>query len=126
MGSEPRQRPPVWVGHVSIHTRDLDATEGFFKDVGLRPLFRGDDVAVLEFRGGTHVVVMRDDSAEPGKAEFDLMVEDIQAAHAEYKSKGFEVSELTEGTIHTSFSVTEPGGNRIVVNSSHVPDHDAV
>ena len=79
------QRPPIWVGHVDIRTAQLDATEAFFKTVGLRPCFRGDEVAVLEFRGGTHVVVIKDDSAEPTDATFDLMVEDLDKTYAEFK-----------------------------------------
>lgn len=120
------QRPPVWVGHVDIRTPDLDATEAFFKDVGLRGIFRGDDVAVLEFRGGTHIVVISDPDAQPGDASFDLMVEDLAATHAEYQAGGFAVTDIEKGNIHDSFHVTEPGGNRLVVNSSHVPDHDRV
>lgn len=120
------QRPPVWVGHVDIRTADLDATEAFFKEVGLRSMFRGDEVAVLEFRGGTHVVVIQDPDAQPAEASFDLMVEDLTAAHMHYASAGLEVTDIEEGTIHNSFQVTEPGGNRLVVNSSHVPDHGLV
>ena len=120
------RRPPVWVGHVDLRTPDLDATESFFKDVGLRPIFRGDEVAVLEFRGGTHLVVIADADAAPTDADFDLMVEDVDAAWETYKTKGWDVTEMSRGKIHDSFHVTEPGGNRLVVNSTHVPDHDAV
>lgn len=120
------QRPPVWVGHVDLRSANLDDTEGFFKQVGLRPVFRGDDVAVLEFRGGTHIVVIRDPESEPCEASFDLMVEDVDSAYAEYQALGFEVSEMSEGRIHNSFYVTEPGGNRILVNSTHVEDHALV
>ena len=120
------QRPPIWVGHVDIRTTQLDETEQFFKAVGLRPCFRGDEVAVLEFRGGTHIVVIKDEAAEPRDATFDLMVEDLDKTYAEFKSLNLEVSEISKGTIHDSFYVTEPGGNRIVVNSSHVGDHSLV
>ena len=120
------QRPPIWVGHVDIRTTKLDETEEFFKTVGLRSCFRGDEVAVLEFRGGTHVVVIKDDSAEPTDATFDLMVEDLDNTYAEFKSLNLDVTDISRGTIHDSFYVTEPGGNRIVVNSSHVDDHSLV
>ncbi len=120
------QRPPVWVGHVDIRTTKLDETEEFFKTVGLRSVFRGDEVAVLEFRGGTHIVVIKDDTAEPTDATFDLMVEDLDKTYAEFKSLDLDVSEVSEGAIHNSFYVTEPGGNRMVVNSTHVDDHSLV
>jgi catechol-2,3-dioxygenase len=120
------QRPPIWVGHVDIRTTKLDETEEFFKAVGLRPCFRGDEVAVLEFRGGTHVVVIKDEAAEPADAAFDLMVEDLDDTYAQFKSLNLEVSEVSKGNIHNSFYVTEPGGNRILVNSTHVADHNLV
>lgn len=120
------QRPPIWVGHVDIRTAKLDETEEFFKTVGLRPCFRGDEVAVLEFRGGTHVIVIKDEAAEPADAAFDLMVEDLDDTYAQFKSLNLEVSEVSKGRIHNSFYVTEPGGNRILVNSTHVDDHSLV
>ena len=120
------QRPPVWIGHVTMRTRVLDDTESFMKQIGMRTIFRGDEVAVLELRGGTHVVLIDDAEAEPGKADFDLMVEDIDATYAEYQTHGFPVTEMHEGRIHKSFTVTEPGGHRIVVNSTHVRDHATV
>lgn len=121
-----KQRPPVWVGHVTLRTPDLDASEAFMKDLGLRPMFRSDEVAVLELRGGTHLVLLPDASAAPEDAYFDLMVEDVDAARASFEARGIEVTAMERGEIHDSFRVTEPGGNRIVVNSTHVPDHDAV
>jgi catechol 2,3-dioxygenase-like lactoylglutathione lyase family enzyme len=118
-------RPPVWIGHVTLKTRTLDESETFMKQIGMRGIFRGDQVAVLELRGGTHLVLMADESAEGG-AGFDLMVEDIDSTYAQFKAAGFVVSGMREGSIHNSFTVTEPGGNDIVVNSTHVPDHAAV
>ena len=118
-------RPPVWVGHVTLHTTDLDASEAFLETIGMRKIFRGDTVAVLELRGGTHVVVLPDGEV-PERAGFDLMVEDLDATWADYEARGFAVSAIERGDIHDSFHVTEPGGNRIVVNSTHVPDHELV
>ncbi len=118
-------RPPVWVGHVTLHSRDLDGTEDFLVEIGMRKIFKGDGVAVLELRGGTHVVVLPDGEV-PETAAFDLMVEDLDAAWKEYSAAGLSVTEIERGRIHDSFHVSEPGGNKIVVNSTHVPDHDLV
>jgi len=120
------ERPPVWIGHVSINTRDLDASEVFMKSIGLRPIFRNDSVAVMELRGGTHIVLAADPDAEPAEAPFDFMVEDIDATQAEVSKLDSEVTVVERGEIHDWFYATEPGGNRIKFNSSHVPDHDAV
>ena len=115
------QRPPVWVGHISMSTNALaESTDAMLK-IGMRPIAQGESVTILELRGGTHLV-LRGDGAEPGDAEFDLMVDDVDATHADYSAKGLNVSEITRGRIHDSFTFTEPGGNRITVNSTHASD----
>jgi catechol 2,3-dioxygenase-like lactoylglutathione lyase family enzyme len=121
-----KERPPIWIGHVTLETDDLDASETFMKQVGLRAIFRGDDVAVLELRGGTHIVLLPGDGNAGRDAAFDFMVEDVDRAHADMTAQGFPTTDIERGDIHDSFFVIEPGGNRIKVNSSHVPDHDAV
>ena len=84
------QRPPVAVGHVRLPTTDVVGTARWLVSVGLRPIFEDTELAVLEFRGGTHVVVRK--SAEAPKAgaaaPFDLMVDDIEAARASGKGPG--------------------------------------
>lgn len=40
--------------------------------------------------------------------------------------KGLTLSPISRGDIHDSFTVTEPGGNQIRVNSTHVKDHSIV
>ena len=42
--------------------------------IGLRPIFRSEEVSVLELRGGTHLVLLPDDAASPVDADFDFMV----------------------------------------------------
>ena len=113
-------RPPVWVGHVSMSTSDLAGSQTFMERLGMRPMFRNESVAIFELRGGTHLVLVADASTHPGDAPFDLMVEDLDATHAEYAERGLAPSPIERGRIHASFTVTEPGGARITVNSTHV------
>ncbi len=113
-------RPPVWVGHISMKTAKLGESEAFMQEVGMRPMFRNDSVAVLELRGGTHLVLQADAGSQPGDAAFDLMVEDVEATHADFAARGLAPSSIERGRIHASFTVTEPGGGRITVNSTHV------
>ena len=115
-------RPPVWVGHVTMDTDRLDESEAFMRQIGMRPMFRGDDVAVMELRGGTHLVLLRSRDVRPGDAAFDLMVEDINAVYEDFTSRGLEPSPIEQGRIHASFTVTEPAGHRITFNSTHVSD----
>ena len=60
--------------------------------------------------------------ARPGVADFDLMVEDIEATHARLSSLGIEPSEIEPGAIHRSFTVRDPSGQVIKFNSSHNSD----
>ncbi len=115
-------RPPVWVGHVSMATSTLAESQTFMERLGMRPMFRNESVAIFELRGGTHLVLVADEDARAGDAPFDLMVEDVEATHAEYAERGLSPSPIERGRIHASFTVTEPGGGRITVNSTHVSD----
>jgi hypothetical protein len=84
------QRPPVAVGHVRLPATDVAVAAQWLESVGLRPIFASADLAVLELRGGTHVVVRKADlPLEAGApAPFDLMVDDIEAARRDYGAKG--------------------------------------
>ena len=115
-------RPPVWIGHVRMNSRSVEETTAFMLNIGMRSIVQNDRISVLELRGGTHLVIAGAEDGEPGDAEFDLMVEDVDATYAEYTAKGLTVSEIQRGRIHDSFILTEPGGNRITVNSTHVSD----
>jgi hypothetical protein len=115
------QRPPVAVGHVRLPTTDVAGAARWLVSVGLRPIFEDAELAVLEFRGGTHVVVRK--AAEVPKAgsaaPFDLMVDDIEAARRDYMTKGLGPSDISKGRIHDSFHVAGPDGYDFTVNSSH-------
>lgn len=120
------KRPDFWVGHVSLGTTDLEGSKKFLDDLGLRHEFDDDERVIKELRGGTHIIMSRKDKLDKEDAYFDLMVEDVDAAFEKLRSLGYEVTDIQRGKIHDTFTVTEPGGNRIRVNSSHVRDHSIV
>ena len=115
------QRPPVAVGHVRLPATDVAAAERWLQSVGLRPIFADDGLAVLEFRGGTHVVVRKIEQPPTvgSAAPFDLMVDDIEGARRDYAAKGLGPSEISRGRIHDSFHLTGPDGYDFTVTSSH-------
>jgi len=117
-------RPPVAIGHVRIEVEDVTVATDAFARLGLRRIFDGDNFAVMELRGGTHLVVRR--AAGPvaagTPAPFDLMVDDIDAAKEGYKAAGFKASRTKRGSIHDSFEVDFPSGYRLTINSSHAGD----
>ncbi len=90
--------------------------------IGMRPIAKGDDFAVLELRGGTHLVLIAKDILSPGRAPFDLMVDNLEATHQRFSDLGLAPSPIEEGEIHRSFEIEEPAGNIITINSSHVSE----
>lgn len=116
------ERPPVWVGHVTLTTPDIRATHRFMEQLGMRPIASGDGFAVLELRGGTHLLLLPGSGPASGDAYFDLMVEDLDATHARLRALGLAPSEIEPGRIHRSFHVRAPSGHSITFNSNHVSD----
>ena len=114
-------RPPVAIGHVRLGVTAVGAAARWLERVGLRPIVTRDELAVLELRGGTHVVVRpADRPPTPGAAApFDLMVDDIDAAHRDYADKGLSPTPIRRGRIHDSFELAGPDGWAFTVNSSH-------
>lgn len=117
-------RPPVWVGHIVLNVADVAASKSFFIKLGMRDAEPEASVGILELRGGTHLVLLPTEHpvAEDAQASFDLMVEDIEATHADYLELGIDPSPMISSKIHTSFEIREPGGHLITVNSTHVSD----
>ena len=115
-------RPPVWIGHVAMYSPAVAETSEFMQLIGMRLVFSKDDFAVLEMRGGTHLVVTADAESELITGSFDLMVEDLDASHHRYVELGLAPGEIERGQIHDSFELREPGGATIVFNSTHVGD----
>lgn len=79
------------------------------------------DFAVLELRGGTHLVVRQAERPpEPRTgAPFDLMFDDIEVTHRTFEEKGLSPSSIRRGRIHDSFEVIGPDGWVFTINSSH-------
>ena len=48
----------------------------------MRAVEHSSNVAVLELRGGTDLVLVPSDEVAAGEAPFDLMVDDLDATHA--------------------------------------------
>lgn len=124
MSSSSEERPPVWVGHLVLQAQDIERSNAYWVAAGMRPIQLGESFSVLELRGGTHLVLtLAEDPVPPGTpAPFDLMVEDLAATHARYAELDLRPSDITKGTIHDSFTLTDPCGYVVTVNSTHVSD----
>jgi catechol 2,3-dioxygenase-like lactoylglutathione lyase family enzyme len=108
------------VGHIATRATDLTAAHGFYEAIGMRTVHRGDDVVIMELRGGTHLVVQPDAAGTGTPVDFDLMVDDLARTHAAWGDAGITVSPIETGTIHDTFTVHDPDGNTITVFSTHV------
>lgn len=114
-------RPPVWVGHVVMETDRLEETEQFMRKIGMRSIMQKPEVAVLELRGGTHLVLIAKPGVVAGAAPFDLMVEDLRATHEYFVSLGLAPTPIERASPeHERFTVREPAGHIIVFFSNHV------
>ena len=89
--------------------------------LGLRSVFEKDTFAVLELRGGTHLILNKSrKKIKAGEvAPVDLMVDDVNAMRDYCKSKKLKPSKITTGSVHSSFYVPGPDGWSIKITSSH-------
>ena len=88
--AKPVSRPPVWVGHVAMHSPRVAETSKFMQRIGMRLVFEGDNFSVLELRGGTHLVVTAEAGSDLIRGSFDLMVDDLDATHAHFIGLGLD------------------------------------
>lgn len=115
-------RPPVWIGHVAMHSPRVDESTKFMQLIGMRLIASSDEFAVLEMRGGTHLVLTSDAQSSLIRGRFDLMVDDLDATYERFVELGLEPGEIERGQIHDCFEQREPGGATLLFNSSHVGD----
>ncbi len=115
------KRPPVAVGHVRLPVKNVLTTSAFLQELGLRPVFEKDTFAVLELRGGTHLILEKSCSrTKPGtQAPVDFMVDDVTKARSKYAKMGMKPTRIKSGTIHSSFFILGPDGWSFKITSSH-------
>jgi catechol 2,3-dioxygenase-like lactoylglutathione lyase family enzyme len=110
----------VWIGHAVLTVSDLNQSADFWQALGTREVERNASVAVLELRGGTHLLLLPGKPDRDAEAPFDLMVDDLEAIHAEWTARGLDPSPIERRSFHAAFSVRDPNGYRVTINSSHV------
>lgn len=124
MAKSADKRPPVAVGHVHLPVKNVTTTCAFLEELGLRPVFEREAFAVLELRGGTHIIVEKSRKRiKPGdQAPVDFMVDDVKKARAKYAKMGLKPTRIKTGRIHSSFFVPGPDGWSYKITSSHATD----
>ena len=109
-------RPRFGIGHISITARDVGALADFYDRIGMRLVVNMGRMAIVELRGGTHIVIQSGDS---GGATLDLIVDDIDETREILAAAGVEPGSITRGNPHDRFMALDPEGNTLVVASNH-------
>jgi len=135
--------PAAALGHFIMKVDDIDRSYQFYAKLGLRPFGIFPDLAVIELRGGTHILLFsqHDDlpfsltSSHLGqRAAFfnerlDLMIDgksrsDLELYRATLLEKGFSVDAIAQDKFfgHHYFQLANPDGNGITIYTSHSGD----
>jgi catechol 2,3-dioxygenase-like lactoylglutathione lyase family enzyme len=128
------------VAHLVFKVADLKRSCQFYSNLGIPPFAVDEESAIIELRGGTHLILLEvDQPAGEGIAEsltgqfherfseqFDLMIKgkdlnDLKEYRSELISRGIAAGEIPDETFygHHLFSIKDPDGNGITVYTSH-------
>jgi catechol-2,3-dioxygenase len=132
--------PELAVAHLVFKVADLKSSCQFYSNLGIPPFAIDEKVAIIELRGGTHLVLLEvDQLAGEGIAEsstgqfherfaeqFDLMIKgkglkELEQYRLELIGRGIAAGEIPDETFygHHLFCVKDPDGNGITIYTSH-------
>lgn len=121
--TQSRERPLVSVGHVVLRVSDVTRAAEFYKSLGMRAVVEREQMAILELRGGTHLLLFKAKSKPRHGAvrSFDFMVDNADAFHDDLLSRGLATSPVREDRLsgHRMFELTDPDGHVLTVLSDH-------
>jgi catechol 2,3-dioxygenase-like lactoylglutathione lyase family enzyme len=132
--------PELAVAHLVFKVADLHRSCQFYSNLGIPPFAIDDNVAIIELRGGTHLLLLEvgqlagDDIAESltgqfhkrFSEQFDLMIKgkglnELRTYRLELISQGIAAGEIPDETFfgHHLFCIKDPDGNGITIYTSH-------
>ena len=132
--------PELAVAHLVFKVADLKSSCEFYANLGIPPFAVEEGVAIIELRGGTHLLLLEvDQLAGEGVAEsltgqfherfseqFDLMIKgkglnELKKYRWELISRGIAAGEIPDETFfgHHLFCIKDPDGNGITIYTSH-------
>ena len=130
-------------GHFVMKVDDIDISYQFYTKLGLHPFGIFPDLAIIELRGGTHILLFSKNdglasslsSSHLGQrgASFnerlDLMIDgksrkDLELYRATLVEKGLSVDAIAQDQFfgHNYFQLVDPDGNGITVYTSHTDE----
>ena len=117
------ERPPIAIGHVMLRVADVVRAAKFYEGLGLRSVWQGPAMAILELRGGTHLMLFKARRAAKAGAvrSFDFMVPDVDSLRARLTRAGVKTTEPTEDSVsgHRWFQARDPDDHLLNVYSDH-------
>ncbi len=132
--------PAASLGHFVMKVNDIDTSYQFYTKLGLRPFGIFPDLAIIELRGGTHILLFNKSDGLPFSLSsshlgqrgaffnerLDLMIDgksrsDLELYRTTLMEKGLSVDAIAQDQFfgHDYFQLADPDGNGITVYSSH-------
>jgi catechol 2,3-dioxygenase-like lactoylglutathione lyase family enzyme len=128
------------VAHLVFKVADLKRSCEFYLNLGIPPFAIDGKVALIELRGGTHLLLLEVDQLAGGDVaesvtgqfhkrfseQFDLMIKgkdlnELEKYRLELISRGIAAGEIPDETFfgHYLFCIKDPDGNGITIYTSH-------
>lgn len=132
--------PAAAFAHFILKVNDVEVSYQFYAKLGLRPFGIYPDVAIIELRGGTHILLFSKNdelpfsltSSQLGQRggsfseRLDLMIDgksrgDLELYRATLIEKGLSVDAIAKDQFfgHDYFQLVDPDDNGITVYTSH-------
>ena len=132
--------PAATLGHFIMKVSDIDRSYQFYTKLGLRPFGRFPELAIIELRGGTHILLFGKNDELPSSPSsshlgqrgsffnerLDLMIagksrSDLELYRTTLLEKGLSVDAIAQDQFfgHDYFQLADPDGNGITVYTSH-------
>jgi catechol-2,3-dioxygenase len=130
--------PELAVAHLVFKVADLESSCHFYSNLGLHPFAIDETVAIIELRGGTHLLLLEGDQlADMAESvtgqfhqrlseQFDLMIkgkglDELKQYRLGLISRGIAAGEIPDEMFfgHHLFCIKDPDGNGITIYTSH-------
>jgi catechol-2,3-dioxygenase len=128
------------VAHLIFKVADLKSSCQFYSNLGIPPFAIEEKIAIIELRGGTHIILLEvDQLAAEGMVQsltgqfhkrfseqFDLMIKgkglgELEKYRSELITRGLAAGEIPDETFfgHHLFCIKDPDGNGVTIYTSH-------
>ena len=135
--------PAAGLGHFVMKVQNVDASYNFYTGLGLRAFGTFPGMAIVEMRGGTHLLLFQKDDDQAATLQnshngqrpdfssekIDLMITgrtkaDLELYRVGLIDKGYAPTAIADGQLygHHLFSMQDPDGNGISFYTNHSGD----